>query len=1053
MWLVGWLGALAPQRAEAATYDPELTWRTLVTPHFRIHFHQGLEQLADELSREAEAIYDTLDDELRWRLRLRTEVVLVDPTDRANGFATAVPYNSVTLYVTAPQEDSTLSLYADWTEAIFTHELTHVIHMETHHGVVALARAVVGRIASTNDVSPWWMVEGLATFEETRQLPGGRGRTPYVDMVKRAAVVDDASPTLGNLDGLQARPPAGNLRYLFGQDFMQYVADHQGRDIWTRWIHHYGSSVPYLLPGKPILGKAITRLYREWRDEVHARYGRQIAARAREGLREGVAISEPGWSCSAPAFAPDDSRLVWSCVAPATGSSIWSAEPDGSGATKLVQDFGAKTFTWRSDGAVFLYAATHVVNRFNTWSDVFAYDVASGSIKALTTGARARDPDLSPDGSELVVVTTSAGQTRLEVLTIDGQRRRITPDEPGAPQYATPRYHPSGELLAVSIWEEGRRDLWLLGTDGKRLRRLTDDAAIDRDPAWSRDGRWLYFASDRSGVPDIYAIDLAAERLWQVTQVTTGAARPSVSPDGRSLAYERYRASGWEVRLMDLDPGAFLDRGPLPVPLAYGAPLHEVLPADGPAPRATATIAFPGRDVRPRPGAAAPLAHMAQDQGGIDTYDIAQVDDAYGDERDYPFAVPPRRYNPFQSLLPRYWAPTIQTTPRLPGFTPRGVFATTSRWPGPLALHGLQLSASTGASDPLRWLSYGAFISYRTDANYVGGGGSITINRWLPVFTLAASTSAVPRTYLVEDPVASAEAGEPVADDTPRTVFERRIAASFTFTWPFTIRSTIFASYDFSDRRLLGEPEEGVLTDTLALRGRIGRLSAGYRYAWGQPTALAISPEDARRVSIVGAILAPWLGTRFIAEDGTEEPVTQVQLSAEIREYLVNPWAPNHVLALRAAAGVSFGGSRFVGNYTLGGNVGDAAFTVRPPEYRMVRGYPFGADRGDNYWLLAAEYRLPLYRFDLGIQALPVFVRALHGAVFVDAGNAFNRPETPLDVFEGALVSVGAELRLDLVVGWAGGLNLRAGYAAGLTGNAFGPADPRSVYFQAGSSF
>ena len=242
--------------AEAATYDPDLTWRTLRTEHFDIHFHQGIEQVADELSAKVEPIYDVLTEELDWALRRRVEVVLIDRTDSANGFATAVPYNAITIYVTAPTGDSSLNLYEDWLTAIFTHELTHVVHMETNHGIVRAARAVVGRVASTNDVSPAWVIEGFATFQETRQTPGGRGRAGWSDMIKRTAVVDDDFPPLGNLDGFQPMPPAGNLRYLFGQDFIQYVADHTGEDVWTRWIHTYGSHVPFLLPSKKVLSPA-----------------------------------------------------------------------------------------------------------------------------------------------------------------------------------------------------------------------------------------------------------------------------------------------------------------------------------------------------------------------------------------------------------------------------------------------------------------------------------------------------------------------------------------------------------------------------------------------------------------------------------------------------------------------------------------------------------------------------------------------------------------------------------------------------------------------------
>src|SRR5688572_27506716 len=90
--------------ADAATYDPELRWRTLTTEHFHIHFHQGVEKVADELSVVVEDVFATMTEELAWTPGGRTDVVLIDRTDDANGFATAVPYRMITIYVTAPTE-------------------------------------------------------------------------------------------------------------------------------------------------------------------------------------------------------------------------------------------------------------------------------------------------------------------------------------------------------------------------------------------------------------------------------------------------------------------------------------------------------------------------------------------------------------------------------------------------------------------------------------------------------------------------------------------------------------------------------------------------------------------------------------------------------------------------------------------------------------------------------------------------------------------------------------------------------------------------------------
>ncbi|MFM2161377.1 MAG: hypothetical protein RLZZ383_889, partial [Pseudomonadota bacterium] len=328
-----------------------------------------------------------------------------------------------------------------------------------------------------------------------------------------------------------------------------------------------------------------------------------------------------------------------------------------------------------------------------------------------------------------------------------------------------------------------------------------------------------------------------------------------------------------------------------------------------------------------------------------------------------------------------------------------------------------------------------------------------TINRWLPVFNLALSTQAVPRLY----EVATADPDAADAANALGLYFERRVTGAFTTTWPFTPRSSLFAAYDLSDRKALGALDPRAVAETVPLRGRVGRLSVGYRFAWSQPTATAISPEDAQTLSLVAGVTAPWLGSVSIASDGTRAPLTQVQLSAEARTYTVLPKLPNHVFAFRAAAGAALDlqGSAYLGNWQLGGNLGDGAFYVRPPEYRMLRGYPYGAARGDNYWLTSAEYRAPIIRIDQGLGALPVFVRVLHAAVFVDAGHAFDQVDGIEEVFAPALVGVGAELRLSFVAWWSSALDVRVGYATGVTRPdlAIGPSAPGSLWLQWGGAF
>jgi hypothetical protein len=1035
--LLGLLSSL-----QAADYDPDLTWRTITTEHFDIHFHQSEEQLADEFSVLVEEVYARMTEEMAWEPRRRTQLVLVDRTDQANGYAMTVPWNTIVIYVTAPQEDSTLGLYEDWSETILTHELTHVLHLDTNHGLVRLARQVVGRVASTNQLSPWWIVEGLATFEETRYTTGGRGRTPLVDMYKRTAVLEDAFPPLGNLDGLQAAPPAGNLRYLFGQDFIQFIADTRGRDVWTKWTHTYGSGLPWLLPGKRVFGEGLQALYGEWKEALELRYATEKAEIESEGLREGRLVSIGDASCTAPSFSPDGDKLVWSCNDLAEGSAIWMSDGDGYAPEKLLQDYGAKNFTWRRDSKAFVYASTHVVNRFNTWSDIYLHELGNEGVSSLTNGKRARDPDFSPDGEKLLVVTNKAQDNQLQVMRVDRTLEALTEHDDHT-QMSTPRWAPDGRSIAVSVWTDGRRDLWLYSPEGEPLRRLTIDAFVDRDPEWSADGRWLYFSSDRTGVPNVYAIEIATERLYQVTNVLTGAVNPSVSPNARWLAYQQYSSDGWDVRILDLREVEKIDRGLLPRPVDSDVPLSAyVSPVDQPIEPAQSASLWSGDPLGNREAPAA-LNLPAQAPGeSVDTFEQAEVEDVFGEEQDYPFRIEPHRYRPLETLRPSFWLPLVQLSPydarRFEGL--RVGIGDQQR---DQAFVG---SVFTGGVDTLHHGQFSADLNYRSDADLVGGGVNVVYNRWLPVYSIGVRRTAVPfpAPYALDD-TAFVQGSD--------RYWEDRMQAAISVSYPYTFRTSVFGRYAITRRRALDALPEGIDLQGIPTRGYIGAIQGGWRYSWSQPTALSVSPEDARIFSVVGGILHPWLGTWLEDEDGFR-PFSQVQLTSELREYVVNPWIPNHVLAMRIAGGATLGPTDFFGTYQLGGNIGDAAFYATPDEFRMVRGHPLGADVGDMYWLGGLEYRAPIWRIDRGWGPFPLFLRYLAGAAFVDAGNAFvGVPKSWDQAFDDSLVGVGAELRLSAVAGWSTGFTARLGYATALDSAGYQPGDIETFYLLGGSSF
>jgi hypothetical protein len=117
--------------------------------------------------------------------------------------------------------------------------------------------------------------------------------------------------------------------------------------------------------------------------------------------------------------------------------------------------------------------------------------------------------------------------------------------------------------VAYGTWTAGGyRDIRIVDVGTGELLELWHDRALDQQPAWSADGKALYFTSDRSGIANVYAWDLETGALSQVTNVLTGAYMPAPAPDGKTLVYVGYTPDGFDLFEIDLDPERFLAAEP-----------------------------------------------------------------------------------------------------------------------------------------------------------------------------------------------------------------------------------------------------------------------------------------------------------------------------------------------------------------------------------------------------------------------------------------------------------------------------------------------------------
>jgi WD40-like Beta Propeller Repeat len=545
-------GPLTPASA-AGRYDPRLRFRTIRTAHFDIHAHQGEEPMARRLAGMVERVR-TKFAPVMGVPRGRVQVILVDQTDVSNGWATPVPYDAIEITAVPPPPATLIGNTTDWLEMVFTHEYTHILHLDRSRGLMQGLRRVFGRAPAVfpNNFLPVWQVEGIATFEESRMT--GQGRIPAGDF---RAIVDVAAAQgrfepIDRAGGGLVDWPGGHVPYAYGGYFHQYLEDSYGQDRLAALADATSGRVPFFGAGafKNLFGRSSTDL---WADFQRAR---EKAAPPRSGTdARATRLTHHGFVVNAPRVA--DSGIIYYGVANADGyPALMELRPGGVPRRVAWRGYGNRTSV-RGDWIVF--DQLERVRSVALYSDLYA--VRPGhDVRRLTKDARAGDPDLSPDGRRIVCTVQATGRRALALLDFPAagvSSPRLLVDDPDA-DYTGPRWSPDGATIVAERRRAGAHELVLVSAASGAVRPLVarGDARLVT-PSWTADGATVLFSADLGGKSapaeasagrpfNVFAVDVASGVIRQVTDTAGGAQFPELLPNG-SLMYVGYTPDGYDL--------------------------------------------------------------------------------------------------------------------------------------------------------------------------------------------------------------------------------------------------------------------------------------------------------------------------------------------------------------------------------------------------------------------------------------------------------------------------------------------------------------------------
>ncbi|OLC06413.1 MAG: hypothetical protein AUH42_05750 [Gemmatimonadetes bacterium 13_1_40CM_70_11] len=498
--------------------DPSGRWRTLHTPHFRVHFRPVDREPAERTAREAERAWGLLATELR-PPRGTVDVTLSDDIDISNGFTTVFPSTRITV-LAAPLPE--LTDFDDWLRLVTTHELTHVFHLDRTKGWWRGLQSVFGRVPGLfpNEYQPSWVIEGLAVYYESRFTEGGRLHGGFHTQLIAAAAAVGRPRSPWNAVYF-TRWPDGTAPYAYGSRFFGQLVAAAGDSAVPRFVERTsGQLIPYRV------GRQVRRAT-----------GRDLGAVWDDALRAtGPATGDSGrtldgalWTEPVPRVSPGGARVAYTHDDGKSPAELWIVDVHGWRVLRRHRVNGLARYDWLGD--TLEVTQLDFTDRWHIRSDRYAW-LPDGRWRRVTRAARVTKP--RGGGGMLAAIVLAAARNRPSLAGVDTAGALWGDVVPS----------PDGRWVAATRLRSGAWSLvrWPAATPDSVV-TLVAAAGLIADPVWQ--GSAVLFVSERTGLPQVYRWSAAGD-VRTLTAVPLGARAPAPLPDG-TLLYTTLGPEGWTL--------------------------------------------------------------------------------------------------------------------------------------------------------------------------------------------------------------------------------------------------------------------------------------------------------------------------------------------------------------------------------------------------------------------------------------------------------------------------------------------------------------------------
>ncbi len=515
------------------------------TEHTTIIFSEENLKEAQQVASYADEVYRKLSSFLDNQEGTKAPVIITDNTAWSNGYYTTFP-SSVYLFIPSPPDRFLGSRTSDWLRSLYTHELTHFLHLTQHLGPARyLGFLGPGITAFSSVFMPGWWIEGITTYTESNFAQGGRGDSGSFALTYQVPFSEEKlwSIRQGAYNG--PFTPTSRI-YSTGYAMVDYLIRTYGVDSFNE-INRRFSAFPFFGLGpafKHVIGIKPEQLFTfALQAQPLLKADETAAVVSMAGQGDSFLPHNTDFGLLGFASSPYDGRALYRYEAERAPQKLCFLPLDDGDAISFGDKVALFSWLWADSGDPSSLTLAPV-----GYSDLALLDLDRCTVHHLTYKQKLVHPAINRDGTK-AVASRMVG-SYYELVRIDLATGTVSSlyGEQGMSFLESSFNDDGSKQLAIGL-QHGNSSILLFSQEGKKQVLVGPTSSELRSPVFIDDDSVL-FVSDRDCSFSVYQYDMNEQKVYRLHTDPYGIFSARVERD--ALLYESYSSEGIVLKKVPL---------------------------------------------------------------------------------------------------------------------------------------------------------------------------------------------------------------------------------------------------------------------------------------------------------------------------------------------------------------------------------------------------------------------------------------------------------------------------------------------------------------------